>query len=213
MTKPEIEKIFRYAKQAILDPPSAYAWICALLRGTLCVLFYRLGRSRVHIMLPFFAYSRVHISGEGSVFIDRFCSVHRNSFEGLTIVLLSPDSKVRIGRKCSLGGLTIRCRHSVTIGDQTMTANSLIQDCLFVERELPVREEIREFVKEGPIRIDRNTWIGGQVCIIGRNVIGSDSVLSWGAVCYGADVDEYHLAYGSPIFNPISIAAIARLTE
>src|SRR5690606_8269980 len=102
------------------------------LRGSLIIFCYMQSNRRVTIRFPFFVHEGAHISGPARVSIDKFCSVYPNVFDGLNIITLSSSAEVRIGQRCSLGGLTIRCFNKVEVGDETMTANCLIQDALMI---------------------------------------------------------------------------------
>lgn len=132
----------------------------AFFKGCYHIVYYRLLRRNVRIRFPFKAFAPVKICGPGSVFIDKNCSVHYNVFKGLRIVTFSPHAKVVIGRGCSLGGLTVRCHGTMEIGEESMFANSLVQDSLFMEVE-----KIRSIIKDNrlrssnPISIGKNVWL------------------------------------------------------
>ena len=97
----------------------------ALLRGTFTVFYYRLFNRRVRIAFPFFMYETFRVSGPGKVFIGGSCSIYPNMFDGVSIVTLDQNAEVHIGVNCSLGGVTIRCRERIEIGDRVMVGWSL----------------------------------------------------------------------------------------
>lgn len=41
---------------------------------------------------------------------------------------MKKNAEVRIGQRCDLGGLTINCHNKITVGDQLLSANALIED-------------------------------------------------------------------------------------
>lgn len=199
---------------------SGIASVRALLRGCLYIAYYRLFNPNVKIKWPFFVHMKfqalgqnIQILGPGKVFIDRCCSIWPNIFHGLSIVTLTPAAHVIIGSHCSLGGLTIRCRNCVTIGNKTITANSLIQDCLFVHLESAKSCNPALSGMDGsPVNIGNNVWLGGQSLVLGGSSVGSDSVVSWGATLHDTLVKEYCLVSGNPAQRPLPIPSILRLT-
>lgn len=148
------------------------------------------------------------------MFIGGSCSIYTNMFDGVTIVTLDPNAEVHIGVNCSLGGVTIRCRERIEIGDRIMAGHSLIQDCMLAECPAAGANEVMD--REMPsrvIRVGRNVWVGAQSCILCGTTIGDDSVVSLGTVCYGAGIEEYQLASGSPSLRPVPIVRLMRMQE
>ena len=196
------------------NPAGAAGLLKALLRGTFTVFYFRLFNRRVRIVFPFFMYETFRVSGPGKVFIGGSCSIYPNMFDGVSIVTLDQNAEVHIGVNCSLGGVTIRCRERIEIGDRIMAGHSLIQDCMLAEcpaarpndvvpREMPSRA----------IRIGRNVWVGAQSCILRGTKIGDDSVVSLGTVCCGAGIEEYQLASGNPSLRPVPITRLMRMQD
>lgn len=186
--------------------------LVAVLRGTWYVCFYRLFRRNVTIRFPFKAFARVRIEGPGSVFVDRNCAVHLNVFKGLSIVTLSPEARVRIGARCNLGGLTIRCRTHVSIGDRTMTAVSLVQDTLFLDEEKARENRVADrFPWAAPVAIGSNVWITMQGIVLGDTRIEDDSVLATGAVCCHYRALPYTLVSGNPAKRSLPISRVMHL--
>lgn len=181
----------------------------ALLRGVYYILFFRFFRRDVVIRFPFFAYADVTIVGEGSVFIDRNCSVYLNVFRGMNIATFAPEATVTIGKSCSLGGLAIRCRKAVTIDDKTMTAYSLIQDTFFADKSFQVvLASVASVFVSSPVHVGKNVWIGGQGIVLSGSLIGENSVVGAGSVCHHIEVNQACLASGNPVRRPIPIAGL-----
>lgn len=196
------------------NPAGAAGLLKALLRGTFTVLYYRLFNRRVRIVFPLFMYETFRVSGPGKVFIGGSCSIYPNMFDGVSIVTLDPNAEVHIGVNCSLGGVTIRCRERIEIGDRIMAGHSLIQDCMLAECPAARSNDVmsREMPSQA-IRIGQNVWVGAQSCILLGTKIGDDSVVSLGSVCYGAGIEEYQLASGNPSLRPVPITRLMRMQD
>jgi acetyltransferase-like isoleucine patch superfamily enzyme len=194
--------------------------IMAFIRGCIYVAYFRIFRKNVKIKLPFFVYQNlrlfgpsIQIEGPGSVEVDRFCSVFVNMLHSLSIVTLADSARVIIGRKCDLGGLTIRCRHSVQIEDGTMTAFSLIQDCSYLNRERTGASNPNDKLYAGaPVKIGSNVWLASQCCVLFGSTIHDDCVLSAGSLTVNTTIPEYSFATGNPVAKAHSIPQLQRLT-
>jgi len=209
-----MSSVSKFIRLFLASPAGAAGLLKALLRGTFTVFYYRLLKPRVRIAFPFFMYETFRVSGPGKVSIGKSCAIYPNMFDGVSIVTLDPNAEVHVGVGCSLGGVSIRCRERIEIGDRIMAGHSLIQDCMLAEcptarvnetmpREMPTRE----------IRIGRNVWVGVQSCILYGTTIDDDSVISLGTVCYGAGIGEYQLASGNPCFRPVPISKLIKLQD
>ncbi len=191
-------------RSAIVDPKRAWRTAVAIVRGSLCVAWYRL-RGKARIAFPFLVFERVRIAGPGRVAIGPRCVVHPNAFRGLSIVTLDRAARVTIGSDCNLGGLAIRCRESVIVGDRMMSARSLIQDtdfCAPTEHDRGASQ----------IVIAGNAWLGGESLVLGGSHVGADAVLGWNACCDGHTVPEFHLVTGNPVVRPVPIPKLLDLT-
>jgi acetyltransferase-like isoleucine patch superfamily enzyme len=188
-------------------PPMPLVAGAALIRGTFYAVLYRVTRRNVRIRIPFLAYARVSITGPGSVVIDRRCAVHLNTFEGLTITTLAPDAHVRIGERCTIAGLTIRCRKRVEIGTRVMTANCLIQDTMFVARTA-VDAPDSDVTAPGEIRIGSGAWLTAQTIVLAGSQVGDSSVLGLSSVYFRSVVPPAHVGFGNLSYNSLSIAGL-----
>ncbi len=199
-------------KKITADPRYAVHILRAFVRGCSYALYFRVVRRNVRIRLPFKAFARVTIIGPGRVILGKNCTVAHSAFKGLTIVTLSEDATVRIGDNCHLAGLTIYCCNHVEIGSKSMTAVSLIQDCLFVNQSF-VRTRGKHSVNEcGPIAIGSNAWLSNDAIILSGSKIGADCVVSVGSVCRDMEVKPYSLAMGNPIRRGLPIVNVMRMT-
>jgi acetyltransferase-like isoleucine patch superfamily enzyme len=191
------------------DPIDSFIAVQAFIRGICYSIYYRIFRKNVRIKLPFLAYYRVTIIGPGKVTLGRGCSVHKNAFKGLTIVTFSEAATVTIGERCGFGGLTIRCRNRVDIGEKTITATSLVQDFLFVNRDHG--DDEKQISAPAPIIIGKNVWLSNDAIILGGSQIGDDSVVGAKSLCKDTKVAAYSLANGNPIKRGLPIENLLKL--
>ena len=198
--------------KALNNPIYALRVMRALVRGTFYSFFYRLFKRNVRIKLPFKAFAKVKIVGPGRVFIDANCSVSLSAFKGLAIVTVSDAADVKIGKNCSLQGLTICCRNRVAIGGETITAFSLIQDSLFVNVDQVKSNSSKYLAEQREVAIGNNAWLGNDVIVLGGSRIGEDCVLSVGSVCKDIKINSYSLASGNPVKRGFPIENLMKLT-
>ena len=195
------------------DPRSLYRFVEAFVKGMAYVVFFRLFRRNVRIKLPFLVFcKKITISGPGSVFIDSRCCIFTNSFDRLTIITLSPRAHVKIGKRCDLGGVTIRCHKRVELGDCVLAASCLLQDSPFLSGQFNRRsttEMDRSLSSE--ILIGKSVWLAGQTIVLQGSTIGEGSVLSQGSVCFNFIVPRNHLAVGNPVRRSVSLDVISNV--
>lgn len=199
-------KIFKFLQK---DPNGFYLFGKAFVKGALYVTFYRLFRRNIRIKLPFFIFcKKIKICGLGSVFIDKRCSIFGNAFDRLTIVTLSPNAQVIIGKGCDLGGVTIRCHNRVEMGDSVLSANCLIQDNLFLIARSSLKVNEKNLAVSPNIWIGSGVWLAGQTIVLGGSIIGNGSVLSRGGVCCNYTIPENRFATGNPVAHSLSVGSI-----
>lgn len=159
--------------------------------------------------MPFFVYSKLNICGKGSVFIDRGCSVHYNTFDGLNIITLSTGAQVLIGKKCHLGGTTIRCHKKIVLENDVMTGYCLAQDAMFsANTPTSFGAGGTDILLPMDIRIGSEVWLADQTIVLWGSKIGDSSVLSIGGLCCNYDIPRLHFATGNPVFRSASLARI-----
>jgi len=204
--------MLRVAQEVVRDPREGAERLAAFLRGLYYILYYRAIRRNVRIGFPFSAFAAVNIVGPGLVTIGKHCYAAKNVFKGWTIVTHSPEASVTIGDRCVMGGITIRALERVEIGEKTMSANSLIQDYVWLDRER-VRTKIGHTALPDikPVVIGENVWLGAQCVVTCGSRIGKDSVLSAGTGCYNMQVDDYCLVSGNPAKKPLPIEKLLKL--
>lgn len=207
------QKIINYINKAVRDPFYFINWAVALFRGTFYIVYFRIKNPNYKIGFPFFATTTVRILGPGRVEIGSGCWAVENVFRGLTIVTFSPDSHVAIGRRCLLGGLTIRCYRKIELRDHIMTAISLIQDSYFLNLSEVRSSVIDEVNKLQGLVIDigENVWFGADSIILSGSRIGRDSIIAAGSVTIGAEVNDYNLVVGNPSRKTLPIDKLLQL--
>ena len=196
----------------VLKRPGYYLQLfLAVLHGSCYIFYYRIFNRNIKIDFPFIVYGKVRISGPGKVTIGKKCTVVENVFRGLTIVTLSPDAVVNIGGEgCLLGGLTIRCHLNVEIGNNVMTAVSLVQDSLFVNADNfeNISAVNNALLIPEPVIIGDNVWLGGHCYILSGSRIGNDCVLSACTMSHKTEIKNYMLGSGNPLNRPLPIDKI-----
>jgi len=197
-----IKKLIKLASK----PFSAFQLLKNLLLGTYFICWYRLFTRNVRIKFPFFAYSKIKITGPGKVFIDSGCSTAINALDRPTIITLHSESVIRIGKQCALSGMTIRCKNRITIGDRTLLPGSLIQDFLFFSN--PEIKFGDKSLENSSITIGNDVWLAMQSAILPGSSVGNGDVFSVQTVLYNSSVEKHCFAYGNPIKQviPINIA-------
>ena len=199
-------------RKVLRDPEAAVRVGKALLRGSWYIARYSLFSRRIKISFPFRAYARVTLKGPGAISIGEGCSAYLNVFDGLTVVTLAEGARVSIGKRCGLGGLTIRCSTSVSLGDHCLAANSLVQDGFMAnQRTWDPSEEGDRIPAPQPIVIGNNVWLCGQSCVLRGARIGDDSVLSRGSLTLGGEISEFQLVMGSPSGSTMPIDRLLAL--
>lgn len=205
-------KIINNIERIIEDPGYAILMMMASMRGFFYIIYYRLFKRNIRIGFPFYAFAPVRIIGPGSVSIGRGCFVSKNAFRGLTIFTHSIDSVVIIGNKCLLGGLTVRCRKQVVIGDRTMTAVSIVQDSFFVNPEKIRALETKKLIPESKgILIGTKVWLGPDSLVLSGSIVRDETVLAAGTWCHNFDINGYSLVSGNPAKKPMPIEKILKL--
>ena len=56
-------------------------------------------------------------------------------------------------------------------------------------------------------------WLGALSCILSGTIIGDDSVISFGSVCYKLKVKKYSLVVGNPGVRSLPIRHVLLLSE
>lgn len=206
------QNVFKAFDLLSRDPVGLLRILKAVLKGTIYIAFFGITKRKVRIEFPFFAYARLRIYGDGNVHIHKNCSSRWNVFKGATIVTLSPEAEVVIREGCDLGGVTIRCAKKIEIGAHTLTANSLIQDTLFVNRNKSrSMAPSHHLDKKNDIRIGQSTWLCAQAVVLQGTTVGDRSVIGSGSLCLDTNVPDYHLSVGNPVSRSIRIDSLLRL--
>lgn len=205
-----LERYLRLLGKLVRSPRTLFPLINSVSRGLFYICWFRVTGRNTIIKFPFICRTRVEISGPGKVFIDRECSVCMNAFEHMVIKTLSPEAEVRIGKNCTLGGLTIRCRGKVTIGDNVLTAANLIQDVMIASSCTSTSlGDKQKFVS--PIKIGNDVWLCGQSLVLAGSSIGDGAVIGVNGLLLHTAAKDSCLASGNPVMRPVPIDKIIKL--
>lgn len=135
-------------------------------------------------------------------------SLDAESEFGGTLTFDRDNAVVRIGKRSFVGGSTLVCAESITIGDDVMISwGATIADHdshspVWVERQNDVREWLAgrkdwTKVKIRPVVISDKVWIGFNAIILRGVTIGEGAVVGAGSVVT-KDVAPYTLVAGNP---------------
>jgi acyl transferase domain-containing protein/acetyltransferase-like isoleucine patch superfamily enzyme len=182
--------------KAAMSPQRATIMFKAMVVGSFYILWYKLFRPNIRIKFPFFVYSKLKIYGPGKVFIDSGCAVHINTLETPTIVTIHPESTVKIGKKCELAGIKIRCKNRIEIGDQMISAVSLIQDFLLFSDTQRADSSLRN--NDSSIILGEHVWLAGQAAVLAGGKICRGGVLSIKSVLHDSEIGEFSIGSGNP---------------
>ena len=213
LNKQILLKYVNYIWHLLRRPSEGLSFIMAFVRGTLYIFWYRLTKRKVIIRFPFLCYAKVCICGTGSVLIDRWCTVHMNTFDHLNIMTLSPRASVKIGRNCTLGGLTVRCGNKITIGENVLTAANIIQDVTVCENYRKTDKGASSSKSHIEITIGNDVWLSGQAIILQESRIGEGCVVGLNCVFYRAEAECHSLNIGNPALRSVPISKIQSLQK
>lgn len=184
----------------------------AIARGTYTIAYYRLTKKKVTIGFPLKCFSGLRIIGDGEVVIGRNCSLEKSVFKSVSIVTLSPEAKVRIGNNCTLQGLTVRCNGQLIVGDNLMTALTLIQDTPIADPAYRGAVCVSD-PECNRTRIGDNVWLGGGTFVFDGVTIGDDSVLASGSSLKNVELKDFSLLIGNPVRRPLPIDNLLKMKE
>ncbi len=132
---------------------------------------------------------KVLLRGPGRIKIGDRVRCIENNFEHVSIITLNEQACVEIGSDVLLGGVTIICEKSITIGRDCMLAQSVIMDSDFPGH----------FDQDAkPIKIGSHCWLAGKVGVLRGGEIGHGSLLGFGAVLSEKKIGDGYLVVGNP---------------
>lgn len=149
---------------------------------------------------------RVHgntcnILNNGSIELGNSVSV--NSFpdgEPYKVCLYAyfPTSRITVGNSCNLNGTVIYCRKSVTIGDYCMFGPGVvILDNNSHNTSIDALERRTGEIKEAPVVLEDNVWVGMRSIIMKGVRIGRNSIITPNSVVV-RDVEPNSVYGGNP---------------
>ncbi|MBO5452405.1 MAG: acyltransferase [Clostridia bacterium] len=138
--------------------------------------------------------------------IGNNCIINSNFFSNFiglfqrTIIIARYGGKIRIGNKVGISGATIYAWKEIEIGDNTLIgANTKIMDNDFHPIDPNERKKSNgpHNVKQKPVKIGNNVFIGCNCLILKGTVIGDNCVVGAGSVVSGTFEDGCIIA-GNP---------------
>jgi len=166
--------------RGLRQPGAAIGFLAAYARGTWCRLYFALRGRRFRAGRRLLIHGRLSVRGPGTVIFGDNVRVYGR----VTPWTYSPDAVIRVGRDTSLAGTRFGCRKSISIGAECILAEARILDTDFHSVQAN-RHDPDAPVREAPVDIEDNVWIGPETGILPGTLIGRDSVVSFGAVCAG----------------------------
>jgi acetyltransferase-like isoleucine patch superfamily enzyme len=111
----------------------------------------------------------------------------------------SKDSIIRIGNNVHIGSRNIiGARKSIILEDNVLIGPHVVigdHSHRYENIEIPVK--MQETTEAGPVRIERDSWIGANVFILPNVTIGRHSVVGANSVV-NRDISPYSVAVGVP---------------
>lgn len=192
------ENVLNLFGKAQKEPRLAVSVTIALTRGYILKLWFRLKRVNVTIGKNFRAYSWIHIKGPGKVVVGDNVSFCMSFLKRPCLLTYRPESEIRIGSGCYVGGVRISCVSTVDIGAEALLGSSTIidSDILPHERTLFDKSWIDAHVR--PVSIGGHFWSGTNSMILGGSRLGEECVLGAGAVLVNKEAEERSLLLGNP---------------
>lgn len=166
--------------RGLRQPGPALGFIVAHARGLL-YRFYFAARGRAFRGgRRLKVYGRLSIRGPGTVIFGDNVRIYGR----VTPWTYSREAVIRVGDRTSLQGTRFGCKTSISIGVDCILAEARIMDTDFHSVQAN-RHDPTAPVREAPVEIGDNVWIGPQTGIMPGTSIGRDSVVSFGAICGG----------------------------
>jgi maltose O-acetyltransferase len=139
---------------------------------------------------------RLDIRGPGVVEVGDDANLF--SFVGWTrLYTRSPEARIRIGRNVRLNGTTIQAARLIEIGDDCILGDANVMDTDMHPVTADRRHDPAAEVRNAPIMVGRNVWVGGQAAILPGVTIGEDSVVGFRSVV-ASDVPPRVVVAGNP---------------
>lgn len=161
---------------------------CHLPKLALKINGVKYGKKLKLIGYPFiFQYKRASIK------IGKNCRINSNFFSNLiglyqrTIIVARGKGEINIGDNVGISGATIYARKKISIGNGTLIgANTKIFDNDFHPTDSEARRNCdNSQIKDAPVEIGENVFIGCNCIILKGTVIGDNCVVGAGSVVHG----------------------------
>lgn len=165
-------------RQAFADPGHAISVVFALGRGHWTRIWCRVRGVRFKAGKGLKVFGKLSIRGPGQVIFGDNVGV----WETVTPWTYDKDAVITVGDNVMLGGTKFGCKKEITIGKDTIIATASLTDTDFHSIKAD-RRKPGASVRVAPIVIAENVWIGQYAGILPGTRIGTNSVVSFAAVC------------------------------
>jgi acetyltransferase-like isoleucine patch superfamily enzyme len=179
-------------QRAAKNPALALHELIALTRGHLFRLRCRLFGVRFHAGPNLRIEGRLDIQGPGRVIFGSNVRVAMT----VTPWTHARDATIIIGDNAYLNGASFGCRREIRIGPNAILGRCFIMDTDFHSVRADRHTEDAP-VRDAPVLLEENVWIGAQAGILPGTTIGKNSVVGFGAVCSGSFPGDVVIA-GNP---------------
>lgn len=183
----------------LLSEPHEFCRLCvALLRGILIKTAYKLSNPNVEIGASFRAYCWPSISGPGHVVFGDKVSIDKSFLRRVGILTHTPQSIVKIGSGCYLGGVRISCVNSVPVGEEALLGSTTIIDSDIIPvHGMCIDDKWKERHAQS-ISVGSHFWAGTNSYVLTGAQLGNECVLGAGGVVMAKEYPDKALLIGNP---------------
>ncbi|MDQ6884614.1 MAG: acyltransferase [Candidatus Dormibacteraeota bacterium] len=171
----------------------SWARVAAQGLGWLTTLPYRRPRSRVSLGRRILGNGRLRVEGPGRVELGDDVNAWSHA-EVNHLVTTDRRAVIRIGRNARLNGCTLIAADRIEVGADCVLGSCEIRDHLpatSLMRHRPATDVA------GPVVLEDNVWVGGQVSVLPGVRVGKNSVIGIQAVVFD-DVRSNVIVVGNP---------------
>ena len=192
-----MQKVLEKLRKARENPRRAFMFMLYRSRGHYYKLKFRLLNRNVKIGRNFYVRGSLRIKGPGRVRIGNNVEIDRGNFP-VTPYTNNSDAEILVGDGAKLRAVRFSCCQRIEIGDGSMLAECRILDTDFHSIN-PYRRNDPTAIKESPVKIGKNVWIGTD-CFIMRGVtVGDNATIAAGSVVYSqTQVPAFSVFGGNP---------------
>ena len=179
------------------NPRGAVNIFGMLLKGWYYRMTCRIRGQRVRFGKNFRVAGPLDIRGPGTVVFGNDCTVLATRLTPVTPYTHSTHAVIEIGHRVVLNGTRLGCAQHITIGENSVLADTRVFDTDYHDVENGNRHRWHTSGTTKPINIGSDVWIGAGAMILKGVAIGAHAVVGAGAVVT-RDVPSWSVAAGNP---------------